>query len=790
MRILARLLAALSLLLLAAVALGWFLLRSSLPRLDGEVVAPALEASVTIERDALGVATVSGSSRSDVAFGTGYVHAQDRYFQMDLARRMASGRLAELLGDAALDLDRRNRIHRFEVVAAEVLGRLPPAEREVIESYAAGVNAGLASLRVRPFEYLLLRQRPQAWGASDSLLVVYAMFLQLNDSRGEADRQRGLLQSILPADVFRFVYSVAPEWEAPIDGLVTESAPVPGPDSYDLQRFEGEFRDLRVAASRAGVEPRALGSNNWAVAGNRTRSGAGLVANDMHLGLGVPNTWYRARLVVRGPGARDLTGVTLPGAPILVAGSNGHVAWGFTNSYGDWSDLVTVDRSADGLRYRGREGWRPFARFDETVRSSSGRSETVEVLWTEWGPLLEPASDTAALALAWTAHDSRAANLRWLALEVAQDVRSALATANEIGGPVQNFVVADRQGGIGWTLLGRMPLRGEGYDPRVPSDWTDAGAGWQGWREPGQYPRVVDPPGGRLWSANNRVVGGAALAAIGDGSPDRGARAQQIRDALFAIESATERDMLAIQLDDRALFLVRWRDLLLDELDAAAVGGNPAREEFRRLVETWQPRAAPASVGYLMVRTFHEALERRIFEALTIEARARHPLVAWRVPRQFEEAAWRLVQERPPHLLDPRFTTWDEFLLSVVDEAITELVRDCGGLPTCSWGRRNVVTMQHPLSRALPVLGRWLDMPAEPMGGDHDMPHVQVQGFGASQRFAVSPGRERDGYFHMPGGQSGHPLSPHYRAGHEAWVRGEATPFLPGPAMYTLSLRP
>jgi len=791
MRWLVRIFSALMLLAVAVASAAYLSVRGSLPQLDGALAATGLGAPVSIERDALGVATITGQSRADVAYATGFAHAQDRFFQMDLARRMSAGRLAEIFGDQALELDRRNSIHRFETVAAQVLERLPDAERAVLAAYAAGVNAGLDALRVRPFEYLLLRQRPQRWQARDSLLVVYTMFLQLNDSRADADRQRGMLQAALPPEVFRFVYSVAPEWEAPVDGLVAAAAPMPGPESYDLRRFEAEFLDSKVAATTARPEERAVGSNNWAVAGTRTRNGAGLIANDMHLGLGVPNTWYRARLRIRDAAPRDLTGVTLPGAPIMVVGSNGHVAWGFTNSYGDWSDLVLVERSADGTQYRGPDGWRPFEHFPTTLRSSSGRSETVDVLWTQWGPALESEAGSTTLALKWTAHDPEAANLHWLALETAPDVESALAIANTIGGPVQNFVAADEQGNIGWTLLGVMPLRGAGYSPGVPSDWTQPDAGWQGWRAPEQYPRIVNPASGRIWSANNRVVGGEALAAIGDGAPDRGARAQQIRDDLFAIDAATERDMLAIQLDDRALFLVRWRDLLLDALDPAAIAGRAERAEFRGLVEAWEPRASADSVGYLMVRTFHETLERRVFEALTIEARARHPGAPLRVPRQFEEAAWRLVQERPAHLLDPRFGSWEQFLLSVVDEVIAQLGTDCGEpLPGCSWGERNPVKMQHPLSRAVPRLAPWLDMPVVPMGGDHDMPRVYMSGFGASERFAVSPGREQDAYFHMPGGQSGHPMSPYYRAGHEAWVRGEPTPFLPGPAQHTLRLAP
>ena len=791
MRWLIRILAALVLLAVATVAAAYLSVRGSLPQLDGELAAAGLGATATIERDALGVATITGSSRADVAYATGFAHAQDRFFQMDLARRVSAGRLAGVFGDQALELDRRNSVHRFETIAGQVLERLPETERAVLDAYAAGVNAGLDALRVRPFEYLLLRQRPDPWQARDSLLVVYTMFLQLNDSRADSDRQRGLLQGALPPEVFRFVYSVAPEWEAPIDGLVATAAPMPGPESYDLRRFDAEFRQPKVAALEVQPEERSVGSNNWAVAGSRTRSGAGLIANDMHLGLGVPNTWYRARLRIGGSEPRDLTGVTLPGAPIMVVGSNSRVAWGFTNSYGDWSDLVVVERSADGKQYRGTDGWRPFEHYAVTLRSSSGRSETVDVTWTQWGPVLESDAGSTTLALKWAAHDPDAANLHWLALESAADVESALAVANAIGGPVQNFVAADSQGNIGWTLLGRMPLRGAGYSPGVPSDWTQPDAGWQGWRAPEQYPRIVNPPSGRIWSANNRVVGGEALAAIGDGSPDRGARAQQIRDGLFAIAAATERDMLAIQLDDRALFLVRWRDLLLDRLDAGAIAGSAGRAEFRRLIDAWDPRASAGSVGYRMVRTFHETLERRVFEALTIEVRSSQPGAQLRVPRQFEEAAWRLVQERPAHLLDPRFRDWDEFLLSVLDEAIADIAQDCGEpLADCSWGERNLVSIQHPLSRAVPRLAPWLDMPSVPMGGDNDMPHVHVSGFGASERFAVSPGREQDAYFHMPGGQSGHPLSPYYRAGHEAWVRADPTPFLPGPAQHTLRLAP
>ncbi len=278
---------AISALVLIAVAISTpvLVLRGSLPLTDGRRAMAGLAATVTIERDALGIPTITGASRRDVAFATGFVHAQDRLFQMDLSRRMAAGRLAELVGDAALPVDRRNRLHRFEALAGRVLAAATDEERSLLEAYAAGVNAGLDSLRVRPFEYLLLRARPEPWVPRDTVLVIYAMYLQLNDARAEADLRRGALRDSLPDALFRFVHAPAPEWEAPIDGAATEVVPTPGPEIIDLRSPAAE-----TLARRSTVplrrEPAAAGSNNWAIAGSRTASGAGLVANDMHLGLG------------------------------------------------------------------------------------------------------------------------------------------------------------------------------------------------------------------------------------------------------------------------------------------------------------------------------------------------------------------------------------------------------------------------------------------------------------------------------------------------------------------------
>jgi penicillin amidase len=779
--------------LVASAAIGvWVMLHGSLPALDGTIEAPGLAAPVEIERDHFGVPTLHATTRSDLAYATGFVHAQDRFFQMDLLRRAAAGRLAELLGPGLVETDRRLRVHGFERVAEEVIEALPSAHRAVLDAYAAGVNAALSSLRVRPPEYLLLRVAPRAWTSADSILAAHAMFLDLNDSTGHREIQRALLEASLPEAVVEFLDPPGTSWDAPLVGDAFAAVPIPPRDLIDLR----DVPESVAQASNVPLESRfdgvSVGSNNWAVAGTHTASGAAIVANDMHLGLRIPNVWYRARLIVTQGGRTDLdlAGVTLPGLPVLIAGSNGHVAWGYTNSYGDWTDVVRIEPDpADANRYLVGDGSRPYDVRTEQIRASGAEDPaSVTIRTTIWGPVIGEL-EGRPIALAWTAHSARAVNLRHLDLEQATTVDAALEIANAIGAPVQNFVAVDSAGNIGWTLMGQVPIRA-GYDPALPSSWRDPHAGWKGWQEPRAYPRVVNPPTGRIWTANARVLDETGMSFAGNGGYDRGARASQIRDRLISIDQATVADMAAIQLDDQARFLERWHALLLALLDSAAVEAKPERGVARDFVAGWSGRAAIDDVGFRIVRAFRLSVVNTVYESLIASARAEHPAFRFEPSAQFEGSLWQLVSERPDHLLDSRYSSWRDLLLDAYDRSLAELEATCGKLPACTWGERNRLTMSHPIARAVPLLARWLDMPDTPLPGDGDMPRVQGPAFGASERFAVSPGREAEGYFQMPGGQSGHPLSPFYRAGHEQWIDGDTAPFLPGETRHRLQIEP
>jgi penicillin G amidase len=816
-RLWVRILGALLLLAAALAAAAWMAARASLPVLDGTRTLAGLGGSVVVERDALGVPTVHGASRADVARATGFLHAQERFFQMDLARRFAAGELAELVGDAALPVDRVMRLHAFRPAARKAVAETPEAARRIIEAYAAGVNAGLDALGARPPEYLLLRSHPAAWHAEDSILLVAYMYFGLQAGSMAREGAFGIMRETLPPALVAFLQPGPDQWEAPIVGDVPAEPRLPTPDEVNLRAALGtQHSELGTPFPALGTRDSALGtsfdlpgrpgSNSWAVDARHAAGGRALLANDMHLELGVPNIWYRMVLTWPDPaapgGQRRLVGVSLPGTPAVVVGSNGQVAWGFTNAGIDATDFVVLepDPSSPGA-YRTPAGPAvPTVRRESIARKGGAAPEALRVEETPWGPIVDTDRQGRRRVLAWVVHQPGALNLRLMDMESAATVAQALDVGASAGIPAQNLVAADSAGHIGWTIAGAIPNR-VGYDGMAPVSWADGTCRWDGVLPPAAHPRVVDPDSGRIWTANNQVVFGSSPAVYSPLSVDEGARARQIRDDLLALGSPVERDLLRIQLDDRALFLDRWRTVLLQALDTPGALTTTGRREFHRLVaSSWDGRASADSVGYTLVNRWHRALTRQVFEALTGPCRAAVSTFDWirpvggpaftpPWPARTDGPLWRMVTGRPLNLLAPRFKDWDEQLLAAVDAVVEQAAAAGTPMADLRWGTIDS-GIRHPLSGALGPLGRYLDMDPIPLGGGYNVPRQRMGNLMASERLVVSPGREETAVFHMPGGQSGHPLSPHYRDGHLAWVRGDPTPLLPGGAVHRLVLSP
>ncbi|HUH54666.1 MAG TPA: penicillin acylase family protein [Rhodanobacter sp.] len=782
-----------ALLLIAGIAL-WWTLAGSRARLDGTLHLSGLQSAVSVQRDALGTVTLTGRSRADLDYALGYVHAQERFFEMDLMRRMPAGELSALVGPAALPIDLNHRRHRLRAVADAAYAQLPQDQKQQLDHYRDGVNAGLADLHVKPWEYLLLGSKPQPWQSPDSLLLVAAMYLDLNgDGLNARELHIAQMRAVLPGALVDFLLSPDPDWEAPLRGRLSRSPVVPGAGLFDLRQLAPAKPTDLTAALAPALDAARPGSNSFAVAGALTSNGAALLANDMHLRLRVPNIWFRARLLYPDPtapgGQRDVNGVSLPGTPAIVVGSNGQVAWGFTNSYGDWLDWVRVQRDPhDANRYKVPGGWATIERHVEHIQVKGQPDTLLTVEDTRWGPIMGHDADGTPLALQWNGAAPRNYNLALTQMEHAPSTHAALALAPQFGMPVQNMLVADSAGHIGWTIAGSgVPLRGNG-DPSIPVDGAQPGSGWQGWAKPSQYPRIEDPAGGRLWTANNRTVDGDALALLGNGGHDLGARAQQIRDDLHARTGFTPGSLLDIQLDDRAIFLSRWQGLLQNAL---ADSNDPDLQQLRKLTAHWHGHAAVGSVDYRLVRAFRNEVTTAVLAPFVRRVIQQHGDFKWPGENSAEAAVWALVHVQPPYLLDPAYPGWHALLVASAKRVATELGKQPGGLAARTWGEHNRSRINHPLSAALPAwLGRYLDMPSQPQAGDSNMPRVAAPSSGASERLDVAPGHEAHGILQMPGGQSDHPLSPYYGAGHADWVNGRPTALLPGPAQHELMLKP
>ena len=480
------------LLVLAAAGSGTLFLRSSLPVTDGILSLPGLEAPVEITRDARGIPTVRAASKHDADFALGFLHAQERLFQMDLMRRYGAGRLSEIFGRATLNLDRTVRVLGFYRAAEAQYSGLSPQVRAALDAYAAGVNAFLETRHgALPPEYYLLGLKPEPWRPADSLVWGKIMDFELTGNyRGELLRAR-LLQRLSPDDL------------AVLFPRYPKGAPVA---LHARALYEHLPLDKLYALLPPGAGPQAA-SNNWVLDGAHSQSGKPLLANDPHLDFSAPGVWFLARIVTPG---LTLAGVTAPGTPFLVIGHSDRIAWGFTTTGGDVEDLY-VERAdpADPSRYLTPDGSQPFATRQEQIGLNDGTSLALTVRETRHGPVIsdlagDGAADLLALKTTWLGADDHTPDALW-GIARARDWDGFRAALRSFTAPQQNIVYADVDGNIGFIAPSRIPIRAAGDGWLPAPGWTDDHE-WTGAIPFDALPSALNPPGGRIVTANNKIV--------------------------------------------------------------------------------------------------------------------------------------------------------------------------------------------------------------------------------------------------------------------------------------------
>jgi len=646
----------------------------------------------------------------------------------------------------------------------------------------AGVNEGLTALQHPPFEYSILGIEAEEWTVVDSILTIFSQYIFLQQSDIEFEIGRGLLKDELPESIFNFITSLGTIYDSPIIGPPLELPAIP--DDKEAIDFLKSLSPKQTASTISGDERLGYGSNGWVVSGSRTKDGRGILASDMHLDISVPNIWYRSTINYEtSDGMQQVAGLTSPGTPLLIAGTNKNIAWSYTYNFGDWMDLIAIEYPSSNKQthYKTPNGIEQFKTFKEVIHVNDSDSVEIEVKETIWGPVIT--QNGMPYALKWLALSEDAINLSIISLESATDVLDALKIIPTIKGPSQNVLVADSSGNIGWSLLGPLPKRGNDYSGAGPYSWERTTIGWD-WVSEENYPQLYNPEAGFIASANARHIPESMITdSIGEGFLMLGARQYRANVLLKAADTFDVNSFLTMQLDTHSSVLVHWKNWILikDKLRT-----NRTKAYFSR-IEQWDGTASDNTPGYLEIKYFRDIVDQSIFEYITQNIKMKFPEFDYRktVGRTREGALWQIINHMPAlYLPKGDASSWSEFFIDkmVLSLDHVEQLEDKKAV--------HRFTYKHPLSPFVPLLSYLTDMPEEIIPGDTLTLRAQDVNFGASVRFAVSPGDEASAMLHMPTSQTGHPFSPYYGKAHEAWVKGYAMPLLGGSIVYSMTLVP
>ena len=755
-------------LLAVAAAGGYVYLRQSLPAWEGEVQVRGLAAPVEILRDRFGVPHIFARSERDAHFALGFVHAQDRLWQMEMNRRTGSGRLSEVLGPRALEADRFLRTLGVRRAAQANLAHLDDETRSNLDAYAAGVNAFIGTRPVLPPEFLITSVTPEAWTPADSLSWLKMMAWDLGGNwRNELLRMR--LSKTLPlARIHEFL------------------PPYPGDAPLQIRDLEELYRDKqppRIAAAEAGSDP-ISGSNSWVVA--RGASGKPLLANDPHLMLTAPPVWYLAHL--EAPGLSAIGG-TLPGVPGVLVGRNARIAWGFTNTGPDVQDLYLEKIDTLG-RYLAPEGPRAFTILKEEIRVKGEQPQPLEVRLSRHGPVISDVSSGAsdatprgyALALQWTALAEDDRTMR-AALRIAKAASwgAFQGALEDLHSPQQAVTYADADGNVGFIVAGRVPVRKPANDLKglAPAPGWDARYDWSGYVPFAELPQAFNPPGASVVLANQKIVPpGYPHHITAEWQPPY--RAGRIAELLRRDSSHTVAGFARIQMDVVSPAVRELLPLLLDATPAS----NEAAEAVK-LLAGWDGTMSAGRPEPLIAIAWWRELARAVYADELGDAFrgswATRPVFLARLLR--ERAEWC------DNVRTPAAESCESQVAESLEKALLDLKRRYGrDMQAWKWGEAHAAQHRHRPFWRVPWLARFFGI-AVPSPGDAYTVNAGRSDFAdesapyasrhaASYRAIYDLADPQASLFIHSGGQSGNPLSAHYRAFAEPWVRGEYVPMV------------
>ncbi len=745
-------LAAIFVVLVFAFAYGIGLyLKMSFPKVNGEVQVD-VSAPVEILRDRWGIPHIFAADTYDLFFAQGYVHAQDRLFQMEMHRRAAEGRLSEIVGEGAVELDRVWRAMRFKETARKLVDELGFEERTLLNWYCAGVNAA-AELNPKPLEFKVLGLEFEPWKPENviEILLVNGWHLSSNFHHELAALKLG---DRLPADVRDLLFGFEPQGD---------EAPEPPIEVEGLKLLPGLALWQRMTSSGH--------SNNWAVAPAKSKSHAALLANDPHLPVSMPSIWYEVHL--KGPDI-EVAGASIPGAPFVVLGHTRTLAWAFTNVMADNTDLVILETDPnDPRRYRTKDGWREVETITETINVKGKGERTVEVWWTEFGPLItELHSSKTQVALAWSGHRVKASLKGFFKLNTARTAADAIEAGREFAVIAQNLVYADAEGHIGWHAFGAVPDR-RGYSGFYPVRW-DIFA-WDGYIPYDELPHIEDPEEGFVITANASPQGYDKPWRISH-TYAADYRYRRIRELLQQKERLDVSDLMRIQQD-----VYSERAKIFQELLEGFEPKSDEQAKLKAMIASWDRRLTKDSSAAAVYSVFVHRLWKEMLSDELGDVWSEYVFAFQQSDNPFD----RFVQDADCPFWDdvntPERESWQQIVARALDGTWNELISALGRNPNMwAWGLIHRVELKHPFGVGWPLSGLF-DGGSVPFGGDETTVNVgrfdhrspYTVDLYASYRHIVDMSDPLAARTSITTGQSGHIGHPHYRDQVRTWARGD-----------------
>lgn len=751
---------------------------ASLPELDGTIPAAGLSARVEVLRDSHGVPHIRAQSLGDAVFAQGYVTAQDRLWQMDLGRRNAEGELAEVFGDHALHRDIANRTLGLPRVAESALADLTPEERSLLDAYTHGVNAFIESHRHRlPWEFAILRYQPAPWRPIDSVASSLNLAASLSQT-WEADLMRERIAAKLGKDLYTDLFPDHSALDVPVAEVpasapagakasgarsLLELFPSGGCPSWDEDCAWHGQEAIEALPSLEGI-----GSNNWVVNGAHTKSGKPLLANDPHLSHSVPSVWYMIHL--KAPGL-DVSGVSLPGLPLVIIGHNEHIAWGMTNTAPDVQDLYMESFNfRDPQKYLHNGQWVDAEVRDEVIKVRNQRDYRFRVMVTRHGPVISHEGDRD-LALQWTLLAPHAVRIPFLQIDQASNWQEFTAALRDFHAPMQNCVYADVEGNIGFYAAGLVPIRNKG-NGTVPVPGSTDDYDWTGFIPFEDLPHSYNPASGMIATANGRIVPDSYpyfITARWE-APFRTARIFQL---LREGSSFTPSDMLRIQTD-----ILSLEDMWLAKRLLAAAEKEPAAgpdAEFAiSAIKGWDGQARADSAATLILELTRRALLARILKPKLGD---NHSGYHWAMSSIFLQ---NVLDQNLTRWLPPGDADFSSTLLKSLQDAVHQIpaLVHSPNHAAWQWGSTIPLIFAHPLSSALPMVGRWVNVGPFPQAGTSTTVKQTTPFIGPSMRMVVDFSDLDQSMQNITLGESGQVFSPYYRDQFPAWYEGKSFPML------------